>query len=547
MEKDHALYLRLSDDFGGTQFGPFTGVEVAFGSAPSNQIQIPESFGVEEYHAKILVQEGRGILLSPISQTTQVFLWKGRSQSPSQISTPTAVREGDSFALVSPHGPKFHIEVGLLPEKMRSDALNFRGKENLTKDAMKKEARRQALLSVMTTGWGQRISRAWWFVRSGEIFLPRNLFMFAAIGGGWIMGTLAMCSKADTEAEVEVLTVEIQDMKEQMGDKDHITLAKQLARVTGIPSLEPLFRREVDLAGRVRERAKVLYGRTSTHSWISQPSTRQSRRLSEFLDTHEAIQGWSNVDSATRKLMPWANVAREIFLQSEDNSWWGKAKDSRGEEVCTRGPLGMTWPQATQLGMTAQLDLFSFEQLQDGEETTRALRNSALRNTAFDRDQITPDMLLETRRPEGSDNSFCYVGAGSDDRDSLSGLRKALRPGREGLPEDDANAHHLPAATLMKFFAADTRGLNSGTVLDFRRDLASGMAMVEEDSIPWITDRTAETIAAAAVLPCIRKTEYRDEELPSDLAGDDIGSYQSIDCILLRYVIEYQDVVREQE
>ena len=99
----------------------------------------------------------------------------------------------------------------------------------------------------------------------------------------------------------------------------------------------------------------------------------------------------------------------------------------------------------------------------------------------------------------------------------------------------------------MKFFAADTRGLNSGTVLDFRRDLASGMAMVEEDSIPWITDRTAETIAAAAVLPCIRKTEYRDEELPSDLAGEDIGSYQSIDCILLRYVIEYQDVVREQE
>ena len=59
--------------------------------------------------------------------------------------------------------------------------------------------------------------------------------------------------------------------------------------------------------------------------------------------------------------------------------------------------------------------------------------------------------------------------------------------------------------------------------------------------------RTAETIAAAAVLPCIRKTEYRDEELPSDLAGEDIGSYQSIDCILLRYVIEYQDVVREQE
>ncbi|MEC7385369.1 MAG: hypothetical protein VYB14_04205, partial [Planctomycetota bacterium] len=331
------------------------------------------------------------------------------------------------------------------------------------------------------------------------------------------------------------------------GDKDHITLAKQLARVTGIPKLEPLFRRELDLAGRVRERAKVLYGRTSTHSWISQPSTRPTRRLNQFLDTHEAIQGWSNVDASTRKLLPWANIAREVFLQSEDNSWWGKAKDSRGNEVCTRGPLGMTWPQATQLGMTAQLDHFSFEQLQSGEETTRALRSSALRNTAFDRDGITPDMVLETRRPEGSDNSFCYVGSGSDDRDSLNGLRKALRPGREGLPEDDPNAHHLPAASLMKFFAADTLGLNSGTVLDFRRDLASGMAMVEEDAIPWITDRTAETIAAAAVLPCIRKTEYRDDELPAKVAGDEVGSYQSIDCILLRYVIEYQDVVREQE
>ena len=547
MENDHALYLRLSEDFGGTRFGPFTGVEVSLGSGPENQIQIPESFGVAGDHAKVLIQEGRGILLTPVSQTTQVYVWKGRSQKANQISTPTAVRAGDSFALVSSHGPRFHIEVDLLPEEMRSSSMNFRGKENLTKDAMKKEAKRRAFLRIMTTGWGQRISKAWWFVRSGEIFLPRNLFMFAAIGGGWVMGTMAMCSKADSDAEVEVLATEIQDMKEQMGDKDHITLAKQLARVTGIPKLEHLFRREAELGGRVRERAKVLYGRSSTHSWISQPATRQSRRLNLFMDTHEAIQGWSNIDASSRKLLPWANVAREVFMQSEDESWWGKARDSRGDEVCTRGPLGMTWPQATQLGMSAQIDHFTFEQLQDGEETSRALRASALRNTSYDRDQITPDLELDTRRPEGSDNSFCYVNQGSDDRDTLNGLRKALRPGREGLPEDDTNAHHLPAAALMKFFAADTRGINSGTVLDFRRDLASGMAMVEEEAIPWIADRTAETIAAAAVLPCIRKTEYRDDELPSELAGDEVGSYQSIDCILLRYVIEYQDVVREQE
>jgi len=546
MEKDQALYLRLSEDFGGTRFGPFEGVEVSLGSDETNDITIPANFGVTPNHAKVILQEGRGILITPVSQTAGVYVWKGRASKANQISTPTAVRHGDSFALVSAQGPRFFIEIDLLPEDVLSKRRGLKGQDRVTKSAMKKEGLRRVILRVMTTGWGQRISKAWWFVRSGEIFLPRNIFMIAAIGGGWVMGSLAMCNKAGAEKELAEVEAKLKVEKNRSGNTDVINLGKQLARVTGVNSFETLLLQEKALAGEIKKKAQRIYARKNNHNWLTDVQKDGNSRLNAFKATHKKIQGWSRIDESTRRILPWIGVIERQFRDAEDQTWWAVSEDSRKKKVCRRGTLAMTWTQAIQLGLDTKLDVFAEDKPQDGDETLGALKKSAKRARNFDRSTITEDLNLVTRLPEGSDDSFCIVEEGKEARDSLAKLQNALRPGKKGLPEVEADGYTLTAATLMKFFAADTRGADftKTAAADFTSTLANGLSMLDEDASDWVVERTAETIAAAAVLPCIRRIEFQDEALPQSFAK---GGYQSIDCILLKYVVEYGDITLKKD
>jgi len=565
MDADHGLYLRLSDDFGGTRFGPFEGIEVCLGYDESNDITIPENFGVEEAHAKVLNQEGRGILITPVAQTTAVYVWKGRANKPTQISTPTAVRHGDSFSLVSPQGPRFFIEIDLLPEDVLKSRRSFRGQENLNKDAMKKEARRQAILRVMTTGWGQRFGRIWWFFRSGEAFQPRNIFLMTAILGGWVLGGLTMCGKADADKDNQVLTTQLEDNNNELaqcledlgaGDKKGYTLAAQLDRVLGTKSFKYIERygtREQDLIGRVRFYGKQLYQRRRDHAWLSDPRGGQKDRLRAFNALVKKVQKWKDLDPATQRILPWAGTLHDAYIQ-DDNTLWGYGKDVRAEDVCRRGPFGMTWTQAYQLELSTQLDLFAeAEEVPTGaEDIYTSLRKSAKRAKGFDRETIPEEPIVLTKRPGGDDDSFCLVVEGTDYRDDPDQIKKKLRPGRGGLPSYDPkkpqNNALIAPATLVKFFGADTKGTDFRDLrMDFTDGLADGLGSIsEKGEDDWVLDRTAETIARSAVIPCIRRTVFQDKKLPKKWSGKS-DAYDPLACILLQYVIENGDVEGEDQ
>jgi|GEM_PF-1581070 len=567
MDADHGLYLRLSDDFGGTRFGPFEGIEVCLGHDESNDITIPENFGVEAAHAKVLNQEGRGILITPVAQTTAVYVWKGRASKPTQISTPTAVRHGDSFSLVSPQGPRFFIEIALLPEDVLKSRKSFRGQENLNKDAMKKEARRQAILRVMTTGWGQRFGRIWWFFRSGEAFQPRNIFMMTAILGGWVLGGITMCGKADAEKEKTAIADEkiacdsqLKACKTALNGTDETkgyTLQAQLDVVLGTNGFrfaDEWGTKEVDLIQRVRFYGKQLYQRRRDHAWLSNPRGGQKDRFRKFEALVTKVQGWKELDPATQRILPWAGTLNDAYIQ-DDDTLWGSGKDVRGEEVCRRGPFGMTWTQAYQLELSTQLDLFAeAEEVPKGSEAIyTSLRKSAKRAKGFDRESIPLEPIVLTKRPGGDDDSFCLVVEGSDYRDSAEQIRKKLRPGRGGLPNynpkdpDPLNDMLIAPAILTKFFAADTKGTDFRDLrMSFTDGLGGGLEIIAEKAeAEWVFERTAETIARAAVIPCIRRTVFQDKKRPTKWGGKS-GAYDPLACILLQYVIENGDVVGEE-
>ena len=78
-----ATYIRLTEQFGGLQFGPYEDLEVRMGSdRESCHIFIPENFGVLDVHAKIQHNSPTDVILSPVQQSAEVFLWRKGTRKP---------------------------------------------------------------------------------------------------------------------------------------------------------------------------------------------------------------------------------------------------------------------------------------------------------------------------------------------------------------------------------------------------------------------------------------------------------------------------------
>ena len=146
-----ATYLKLAQEFGGIEFGPYEDLEISLGSQKAScNIFIPPNFGVLPIHAKLIRKSATDVVLAPAEQSAEIFLWKGRSRNCIPIHVPTAVKSGDSFSLVSPQGPKFTIEFRELPPeevKIRQESIarkkGLSGRNRLSKESMANEAKRQ--------------------------------------------------------------------------------------------------------------------------------------------------------------------------------------------------------------------------------------------------------------------------------------------------------------------------------------------------------------------------------------------------------------------
>ena len=113
-------FLQLSNEFGGTKFGPFDTPEVRLGSDPGrNDITLPENLGVAPEHVKVLIQGDGSYIVAPVERSAAVFVWRGGARKPKELSSPIAVNAGDSFALVTPEGIRFFILAEMSDAIMR--------------------------------------------------------------------------------------------------------------------------------------------------------------------------------------------------------------------------------------------------------------------------------------------------------------------------------------------------------------------------------------------------------------------------------------------
>ena len=117
---DLAIYLRLTPEFGGTRFGPFEQLETRLGSDDERcHVVLPASLGVLAVHVQVLRQGEQNTIVAPADRSATLFLWRQGERRPSQITSPTALRSGDGFSLVTPDGPRFIMEIDVLPPEIQ--------------------------------------------------------------------------------------------------------------------------------------------------------------------------------------------------------------------------------------------------------------------------------------------------------------------------------------------------------------------------------------------------------------------------------------------
>jgi hypothetical protein len=550
IEEELATYLRLTPEFGGTRFGPFEDLEVRLGSDPDRcHIVLQPELGVQPEHVKLFRQGQDSLILAPSDRTASVFLFRMNSGSPTHVSTPTAVQAGDAFALVTTGGPRFIIELDELPEEVKEQREAARGgggktgRKRLSKDAMAGEAKRQAFTTLLVTGPAQMAQRAFTFVKSGAIFMPRNILLGLAMCGGWIFGGVSMCRSrgvqqklVTTNQRYENCDQELSFAKNLSGDSTDYSFEQLAARIVQSTLLGEAMEQDDALRSMVKKKSKTIFANAKQYRWIV---GNQGAKAARFAEWRERVMGEDNLDEDTRRLLVWlAGHSGRLNSEFEDIS------DSEGDEVCGRGPLKMTYRQALSLGLTPQPDAFvarDYERIREnGDERERLLIDTV---AAAGGAGLPEDNYSTELDPVRQGRSACLYIEGGDDRTRPASIVSTFSRQLGEEPEDlpPLGAPTSSVARLAKYWAADMmrvdyRGDNPGISFS---DAQVGATLDGFDARgQWVLSRTAETIARSVVIPCLAVLQGKPDDAKNTL-GDQLPS--PVNCLVLDWKLRNPD------
>lgn len=508
---DLVLYLVLAPEFGGTRFGPFEGLETRLGSDGGRcHITIPESFGVASEHCKVLRPNPDNILVAPSDRTAAVFAWKGDSRRPVQVTTPTALRPGDSFALVSADGPRFFLELGPLPPEIQAERDRAKSKRRSARDlsvgGFAEAGKNLFLARLYTFSPIQLAMRGWHYLASGAIWQPRILILLAMGLGGYITSAATGFSACSAKKQAAGFKKQADTCQESLayaeglgGNVDSFNFDQLASTITGVNALGLAMQKDPQFLDLVKAEAKKIAANPEHYSWMEDKSARSD----DFSKWRERVEKSEALDPDMRKVLPFAAATRNRVKGP-----WDRVLDSKETEVCGRGPMRLTYRQARNLGLsTVALDAFvSGDATQIAQQD--AERNALLLKTAQEALEVAPtEFAASAAEVVKQGQSTCVRTDGDDDRDDAQKLLAMLgdQIGKDAKLVPDAETGLGLVARLAKIYAADVptvKFLDPKTAtLDFRRGTPTG-ALADIPGGPWVMERTAEVVARALVLPC---------------------------------------------
>lgn len=549
--EDLVTYLRLAPEFGGTRFGPFEGLEMRLGSNPERcHIVLAEALGVLPEHAKVIRQRDNSLIVAPAERTASIFLWKPNERRPTQIQTPTAVRPGDAFSLVTQDGPKFIIELDVLPpeviEKREAEKRVRTGRRRLSAESLAAEGKRQVWWRVLTLGPAQMASRAWVFIKSGAIYNPRNIFLGVAIIGGYIFGGWAMCSRKKYQTQVTKVENAAQSCNQQLEIAKNLSAQgadfkfhEIVTQITNSTLLGAALEQDAAMRAEVKRQTKIMFTNPKAWDWLVKPKGKQ--KAAEFAKWRERLYDDDGIDPDTAKLLMWLGATPDE-LKSE----FLDREDSLGAKVCGRGTLMSTYRQAKNLGLDAQPDTFierDYELVRDD----KAKREELLLKTmqSWNPTAVLPEGTLETAvDPVRQGRSGCLYLQGSDDRTEVGASVRMLakQVGKSGALLPDAVQPWSPTARVAKYWSADIPNMDltqKKIGIDFTQTFTGTVLDQQGNGGKWVMARTAETVARAIVVPCLAVLKGDTAEVAKILGDENLPP--PVSCLVLDWKLRNEE------
>ena len=547
---DLVTYIRLAPEFGGTRFGPFEGLEVRLGSNPDRcHIVLSEALGVLPEHAKLLRQRDNSLILTPAERTATLFLWKPGERRPNQVHTPTAIRTGDAFSLVTHDGPRFIVELDQLPPEVKAareqEAKVRTGRRRLSAETMAAEGKRQIWSTLLTRGPAQLAQRAWVYIKSGAIYQPRNIFLGVAILGGYIFGGWAMCSRKNYATQVTRVEAERDSCNEQVGVLKELSDSSGKAKfhvlastIANSPKLGAALENDDTLRAAVEREVKNIFLNPKPWDWMVDPKT----KAGAFAAWREQLFKETDIDVESEKLLVWL-AADPSAKQSE----FVDQEDATGNMVCGRGTIFMTYIQARNLGMEAQPDaLLQKGTAQIKEDKVKQLELLTATLQLFDPTATLPEDTVTTKIDpvRASDLISCLYAEGSDERTqrgvTINTLAKHLGKNGSNLPADTLNQSSVSRVAKYWSAAVATNDLSvRGAGYDFT---ASAVGPVLDDkgaAGAWVLNQTAKTIAKAIAVPCVARLKGDPKEVGKILGEENLPA--PFGCLYLDWTLRNQE------
>ncbi len=514
-------FLQLSQEFGGTRFGPFDTVEIRLGSDPSrNDITLPESLGVGPEHVKILKQQDGSFIVAPIDRTAAVFFWRSNSRKSKQISAPMAVQGGDGFSLVTPEGPRFYLMVEADPASIaeaakESEGPDIGGMASGKGKGVLREIKRVGLAKVMTTNVGHFFQNAGRMIVTGQIFSPMYIVMGMTMASGWLFAGGASCTALSFNKSKGNYQSQLTNCKDQLGVSDdeegsEPTVAILTKRILINRDWQSSIENDKDLYQAYAQQLRMIFAAPDKYKWA------YAKKSGSYAKFKAALEDTGMPEDLVRVM----SYAAALPRQGGERDW-STVVNSDDDEACGRGPLALTYAQGYRLGLTnLQFDAMVDRHMatsNDLEEMTKALKSTASRidaPTNFDQDLITSSNANLMGGME------CMYIKGDDDRDDLKELASSIQrtlgaSNNSGLPRE-SEAYWI-AARVTKLYGMDFRlGYDE---LDLAQNLAPSMSMaqqgIKKGRATYAINQAAAVIARAVAVPCLATLDKETNGQPS--------------------------------
>ncbi len=538
-------FLELAPEFGGTTFGPFEGVEIRLGSDPAqNDITLPESLGVVSAHLKLLRQEDGSLILAPVDRAAPVYLFRPGTFEPKLVTSPTAIRNGDAFSLVTPEGPRFTLMVEGDQKAIAEAARKSQGPawaRNLESSRLRRglieEIRRRGFAAVVSTSIGNAGIRAFSMITTGQIFRPIYIVSGIMMLSGWLFAGTAACGALRFNKQKSTVVEDLSNCKDQLevsgvggvpGSGDP-TVPDLTSRVLGDEDWKHTLEGDAELQQAYREQLKAVLAQRARYGWAYE------QQASPYTRFKAALQGAGLPPSLVRVL---AFAAVQPNFERE----WSLVNDSEEEEVCGRGPLDLTFRQATNLGLQAQPDALVERQVAESGDIT--MQRSALDATvraAQTEERGYPDGRVSSRGADIQGGMQCLYVEGSDDRTDhnkvADSLMRKLGPSATALP--DQGEFHWIASRLFTLFAQDFSAV-SLEQLDFDARAAPSVKMstldIKDSRRSFAIRSAARLMARATAVPCFARFDKDADGIPEWFLEQPpmLGN-----CAILKAYVEY--------